>query len=1027
MPASIVIQTRKKWKITQRNLKAFSDNIAPSTLIRPNDIDSVAEDFVKRLYDSAEIEIERTTGKMKTTKCAHWWDEECAMKVKQRNKAWKNLIRNPSTDNIQKYRDLRNDCKKMMKIKKNDSFKEFISDINFDTPPVEVWGKVRAIRGYNYPEAVPFQNQGNLIVDSADKANLIAINLLNQTMGVEHALTGYTNMVTNAAKQSDHSLDSDITMCELKAALNQTKNSSPGSDEISYSMLKALNSNEIDELLALLNQSWQTGNIPKSWKTGTVIPILKPRKPKDQASSYRPITLLSCISKTLERIVKNRLEHKVEMEKLLLDSQCGFRRGQGTIDALMRLENEIRSGQSSHKVCLVTYIDLARAFDTVWREGLIAKLIGMGFRGNLVRWLDNYFQDREIKVYHEGVYSNSFSLEAGTPQGAVLSPILFNLMLSDIPKDLNVSLYIYADDITISCSNTDAELAKSNMQQYVNKFTDWCKVWKLTVNPLKTTMQYFTKKKVNCPIIRLENQVITYKKDQKILGLIFDSPNLTWKSHIEYLKRDCMKRVDLLKVFASPSWGASTLILKNFYIAYVRSKIDYACVLYGSASKTYLKKLDPIQNSAMRLILGARNTTPILSLQAESLIPPLALHRDYLNVKHFIKLKHKPKCYPTTTILKIDHKKNDYNKYPFQSFCNRACKSLRNYDMCSLKRITTEIFMNPSLIQKDSNIILSFDATVNNEELFQNYVNTHYPDFTLIFTDGSKKLDDGEPSCAAAVFFPADKKTTCWKLRGEHSVISAELFAIWRALLLIKTMDDRKLILFTDSKSSLQLISAQPQTYHSTVFAIQNLLHELEISQKIVYLHWIKSHCGIMGNEIADKGALKGHENLKSELYELTYDENISILKQKFKIYWNDYWKVTCDMNGTGQFLRSIRENVFESQPVVKFKKHRHETVIFRMRMGHAGTKQYLHRFGMADSELCQNCNVPETISHFLLECPVHSDQRDIMFNKLRAIGVMNPSIKVILGGDENLKRLCHDIFKYLIEYVISTDMLCVL
>ena len=375
-----------------------------------------------------------------------------------------------------------------MKAKKRESFNDFISDINSDTSAIEVWGKIRAIKGYKYPVSVPFQHLGNLVVDSTDKANLNASNLQTQDTAEHFTLQDYTKIVNGAANQPDQNLDMDITICELKNALNQTKNSSPGGDEISYSMLKSLKSEETEELLGIMNQCWQTGSIPKSWKSGTVIPIHKPQKPKDQASSYRPITLLSCISKTLERIIKNRLEQKVELDKLLLQSQCGFRRGQGTIDALMRLENEIRSAQSCHKICLVTYVDLASAFDSVWRKGLVAKLIGVGFHGKIVRWLDNYFQDRNIKVYHDGVYSDSFSLEAGTPQGAVLSPILFNLMLSDIPKEENVSLYIYADDITISYSDANADMAKSNMQQYLNKFTEWCKVWGLTVNPLKTTM-----------------------------------------------------------------------------------------------------------------------------------------------------------------------------------------------------------------------------------------------------------------------------------------------------------------------------------------------------------------------------------------------------------------------------------------------------------------------------------------------------------------------------------------------------------
>ena len=99
-PASIVIQTRRKWKITRENLKAFSENIPPSSLIKPSDIDSIAEDFSRRLNDSASQNIERTSGKIKTTKSAHWWDSECAEKVKQRNRARKNLIRNPCIDNI---------------------------------------------------------------------------------------------------------------------------------------------------------------------------------------------------------------------------------------------------------------------------------------------------------------------------------------------------------------------------------------------------------------------------------------------------------------------------------------------------------------------------------------------------------------------------------------------------------------------------------------------------------------------------------------------------------------------------------------------------------------------------------------------------------------------------------------------------------------------------------------------------------------------------------------------------------------
>ena len=120
--------------------------------------------------------------------------------------------------------------------------------------------------------------------------------------------------------------------------------------------------------------------------------------------------------------------------------------------------------------------------------------------------------------------------------------------------------------------------------------------------------------------------------------MIFDSPNFTWRSHIEYLKMDCK----IMKVMASTKWDESTKIMRLFYIAYIRAKLDYGSILYSSAASTHLKKLEVLQNSCIRMILGARMSTPILSLQAESHIQPLTLRRDYLTVKEYARLLYRP-------------------------------------------------------------------------------------------------------------------------------------------------------------------------------------------------------------------------------------------------------------------------------------------------------------------------------------------------------------------------------------------------
>ena len=131
----------------------------------------------------------------------------------------------------------------------------------------------------------------------------------------------------------------------------------------------------------------------------------------------------------------------------------------------------------------------------------------------------------------------------------------------------------------------------------------------------------------------------------KLLGIFYDSPLLSWKLHIDYLHAECLKRIHLMKVISSAAWGASSKILRLFYITYIRAIIDYGSILYSTVAPSKLKKLEGVQNSCCRLILGARRTSPILSLQAEAHVLPLELRRGFLAVSALIKMYYKPKGY----------------------------------------------------------------------------------------------------------------------------------------------------------------------------------------------------------------------------------------------------------------------------------------------------------------------------------------------------------------------------------------------
>ena len=113
------------------------------------------------------------------------------------------------------------------------------------------------------------------------------------------------------------------------------------------------------------------------------------------------------------------------------------------------------------------------------------------------------------------------------------------------------------------------------MQKYLNELSKWCDTWGLTINPSKTFMQMFTKKRVSSPILRINQQVIQGKREIRLLGLIFDSPLLSWKPHIEDTRINCIKRMNCLKSLSSTNYGASFKMLRLFYISYIRAKTDY--------------------------------------------------------------------------------------------------------------------------------------------------------------------------------------------------------------------------------------------------------------------------------------------------------------------------------------------------------------------------------------------------------------------------------------------------------------------
>ena len=1014
---------RKKWRINVDRLDSFSRNIKSSDIPSPNTTSNLVDDITCRIYDTAVKHIGLTSGKMRSRKRTPCWTTESSRVVAERRRALKILEREPLPTNANIYLEKARIAQALLKKNKRNSFKKFITDIKYDTPTGEVWKKFRSLKGYTPDPLTPILSGSDLLLNPEEKVeafvdHYMTVSNLTPSSAVQE-IPDFHRIEEEAKVDCTREYNSDITIGEMNNALSKCRDTSPGKDNITYLLVKNLNHDTYRELLRIFNQCFSLGEFPSTWKEGLIVPIKKPSKPPEELKSYRPITLLSCLGKLFERIIQARLEYHLENTNCLSETQFGFRKGRGTINCLLRLENTIKNALASNEIVGAVYIDLTSAFDTVWIKGLKFKLIRMGVRGRLYRILCNFLENRKIYVMMNNKISTERLVRAGTPQGSVLSPILFNVMLSDIPQRDGIEINSYADDITISCKSRSPTELRTKLQDYLRVFEKWAKDWGLRINPSKCAMQYFFKRTIPCPILRIGNTTVEYVKEYTLLGLVFDSPKLDWGKHIEYLIRNCDHRLNIMRAIAGIRYGASARVLRQVYIAYIRAKIDYGSVVYSSAKDRSLQKLETIQNKAMRIILGARKTSPISSLQAESFLPPLRLHRGSLHVKQYIKLKCEPGNCPTSSLLAYE---NASIPRTADTFCVRAGQWRTKFQIQNIKRNEVCLYSIPPWEDVNSFIMYGNPQIMCSPVRFQDFISDSFPDYNLIFTDGSKVATDQLNSVGCASYNQNLKTTVCWKLNPSHSVLAAELYAIYRTLYLIQNLN-HKYVIFTDSQASLQLISKPSPLYLDVIVKIRRKLCEINSVTRLC-LHWIKGHSSIHGNEVADRAANLAHYNNRSEIFDLTQSEYVSQLKVNFCEYWRRDWHHTVNQRGVGLHLKELDNRLRYNRAILHCNDRWTQVVINRMRIGHIGLNEYLHRFHMSETEFCEQItclalDIPETLEHFLLTCPAYFDYREALKSRLRTFNITQFDLKTLLLGSED--RMQYLIIRAVMEFVHAT------
>ena len=960
------------------------------------DIDTATDHITDSIINAAEQSIPRVKTNLQRPPMP-WWNEECDDVRRERARAERAVKQNPSDYNKIRYNRAKAICRLVFNKRKKETWKHYIDSINCRTNSKAVWTKVKKIQGKFNINATPvvYNPNGVLETDPLTVANTMAEYFASVSKHEDQDFNIYKKQVERVQlnlEGNNQPYNCNITQREFDSALKTTKDNSPGPDEITYSMLKQLHPTMQQLILKLYNKILTQRQFPNTWKIAIIIPIRK-GKEKDfkQCCNYRPISLTNCLCKLLEKIINIRLMWYLEVNNNITPYQSGFRHNRSTTDPIVQLENTIKQEIARKKHIIAVFFDIQKAYDTAWRHYIISKLHQYGLRGHLVYFIKNFLSNRRIKVKIM-FFSDSVRLEEGIPQGSALSCTCFLIAMNEIAANLPPTLHrsIYVDDFAIYGAGRNIQTVKRQLQIALNKLTEWSRKTGFKFSQTKTKTMHICRV-IGCnkmsPTLKIQNTVLPHVEQYKYLGMRIDN-SLSWRAHTTHLKQTCSKAMGLLKTLSYTQWGADRTTLLKLYLAVIKPKLDYGCEAYSSACKTYLESLQPIQNNAIRIALGAFKSTPIISLHAESGLKTLDRYRDVKMINYYIRVKGNADQSVWRNLTYAECELLPYNNRIKKPYICRIKEVLTKYNIAieniAMEKMQVSVPWKPMGVDRciELNNIRKADYS---KEILKQIVRDHITNHesgTIVYTDGSKT----ETSTAYAIWDGRVVKAK--KIPNICSIYTAELIAIREAVRRTNCREGSCLTICTDSKSAIQGIGK----YNNKHPIVSNIIEEISHKRNTYRLCWIPSHIGLEGNEAADRAAVAATNSNDIEDCNIPKGDYKAYVKKVIKGHWQQEW-----VNTQNNKLRKIKNSI-SPFATSKCKDREWEIKLARLRLGHT---RYTHDYLMCGRHIpyCEDCIVPLTVEHFMVECPTYVESRRYLRGYQTLLSMLDDAGPVKAGG----------------------------
>lgn len=930
-----------------------------------------------------------------------WWDDECHRAKRRRQAAFKKWEFSRQEEDRLQYNKLRTEARKIFRHKKRECYRQFASTIDFRHDITYTWNKARI-----------FKNKWTK-VKKEKSCNAVDKSKLEEALDKICPSSAPSNPATQPQSKNDPMMDNLFTFAEFNTALSSRGDkSAPGRDGINYEVLHNISIKYHLLLLDILNEMFVADQYPDTWRETFVHFADKPN-----GKGYRPLALTSCVCKIFELMVSNRLRWFVETNDLLPRTQMGFRKGFSCSDNLTIFKLDIEDALKEGSQVLAVYLDVSNAFNEVQSEILIKKLACVNISTKLIKFVKFLTYHRE--VYTEVNPDTPRHCYKGVPQGGVLSPLMYLLYVADAVKvdHARVKILQYADDIVIYLRTDDPNSDKSILEDAVQEVATNLGKIGLEVSPVKTEVVHFNKQGIapGETTLQVHGFPVVSTDAVKLLGIHFDY-QMNFKKHLRYVVQRSSASLNIIKFLRGVYWGADPSTLIGFYKSFTRSIIDYGSYIYFPTTKNSILKLERIQFAAIRLSHGLRISTPTNILLAESNLTTLRIRSELLCSQFLLKAFSRTQTITRVTLdshvrkIIVDRRQRTDGMRK----CIKRVVGIRHEihqgRFASVYNHHFDIFRTPINVDYSLGISLR-DSDYPNLLLQTAFLDT---DSIKIYTDGSKK--DKGLSVGAACVVPELELINTDSLNPKSSIFTAESRALSLAMDIALENSHRNVDIFSDSLSALKAISS-PKIQDSMNHHLLQVLHKnLQYTRSNFHtrnltLHWVPSHIGITGNELADSEAKRATEAVPSTT-RLPYMDHRAFFR---KLAWSENTRLI-EEEGLSKgitYFQRIRDQT--PKPWYKGLKLKRDMFVFisRCRSNHYSLNQSLHRINVVDDPSCECGYECQDLNHVIWQCSQYNQQRETLLKKMSTMKLFPPFDVVSFLCKPNIEVL-HHIFCYL-------------